>query len=1153
MMLMCFMRNPPCVLLIVRHTHAEYREHVQLYTLHQQQRHAGGNTPPDLVRRRGKMTTERKSSVTEVRAALDRYGVEDSGHRHLHKAVDMVLKTFPHLPFGRVREELKIVLKNRRYEKRTRKARKAPPTTASLALKVRVTRLNGTLLVVTEERGRQGTAESCDLRGWSISHQRTPQQKHDRAHVDYLKNALLAADGNSTSQKSFHQFFSEGKVMFCGGHVGRAHDNKMAGWKTFSNGFEQKHPNYESLTKLKCHCTGTKHSPTCGCLTPTMIKQANTNHFSALVESGKDHEFSLTYAKTMSILGTHHAKNIYSKYGAGYHWVTGVQVDGAPSMIKEEDKNVAVRPRTRRRQWRPRCVCLHRRGAYYKADSYIYTSPETMKEKHCAKSFMGMKKPGISPSVEGQSMAATLKSRLHLKAIQTTLIGKDAIRWCCKQLWTTAPDSLTSMLDGPAVFTFGRVREELKIVLKNRRYEKRTRKARCFDVATYYFLAALVHSLRRLFGGKVQRGSRGVYERTPSATTKHINTTQDKRTYCQRTVRGGRLLLIALLPPRLSRDSYRTGEVVMASRPVRLISGAGQSVVCPYDHSHIVQSNRLLRHILKCRKNYTGPDLAVCRYSAVHIMRPAEIALHEASCPYGRKVGERSKSAVIHVDIEFGVKFGAQANFRAPLMLKSQRAAGEEETKLRERAAEHAANVRKKEEQMATQSPTLLQEHGGPVSSEASCRDFLKQVSALPKVKQNEILRKQIQYIKANNRKQRSAAAKKTPSTTAPVQRVRVTRPNGTLWPWRRSGDAREKQVPGDITIDLRHDGVTIRDVQMTGCDREPPGEWPMRPMITFVRCDEGYSCHTINTCVDAAPSGTPGQTVHIPSYFLNKDWPSVHSYLHVSHRYVDHLSYEPSSINAQRTLCFRRDMFRRPQAFPGLWQEPIPSLVSEAAGKRETHTNPKESRIRTKGMTWRITYDEDNWAEMKTALDDFFFDHFLPLIYSTSPRFQQYKKLWNETARDPATQRMTSGVMQATVNNRWKKIKTASTATPLLDKLPELKAQVVAGKQHLVEAQLARLKSNPNDLKKVVSTVRSMCHYSGTIIYPIKLEYLSTLHSSRNRPGQKIRACYVMSITTEEARAATHEEVTSPGLDLTYVKFVFWECGDQPRKKRRR
>ncbi|KAI8516373.1 factor 1 [Branchiostoma belcheri] len=198
----------------------------------------------------------------------------------------------------------------------------------------------------------------------------------------------------------------------------------------------------------------------------------------------------------------------------------------------------------------------------------------------------------------------------------------------------------------------------------------------------------------------------------------------------QRTVRGGRLLLIALLPRRLSRDSYGTGEVVMASRPVRFISGAGQSVVCPYDHSHIVQSNRLLRHILKCRKNYTGPDLAVCRYSAVHIMRPAEIALHEASCPYGRKVGERSKSAVIH-RVRREVRSSGQ--FQGATYIEITKSCRRGKRQLRERAAEHAANVRKKEEQMATQSPTLLQEHGGPVSSEASCRDFLKQVSALPK------------------------------------------------------------------------------------------------------------------------------------------------------------------------------------------------------------------------------------------------------------------------------------------------------------------------------------------------------------------------------------------------------------------------------------
>ncbi|KAI8490406.1 hypothetical protein Bbelb_316740 [Branchiostoma belcheri] len=46
-------------------------------------------TPSDLTRHRGRMTPERKAFLSEVRASLDRYGVEDTGHRHLHKAVDM--------------------------------------------------------------------------------------------------------------------------------------------------------------------------------------------------------------------------------------------------------------------------------------------------------------------------------------------------------------------------------------------------------------------------------------------------------------------------------------------------------------------------------------------------------------------------------------------------------------------------------------------------------------------------------------------------------------------------------------------------------------------------------------------------------------------------------------------------------------------------------------------------------------------------------------------------------------------------------------------------------------------------------------------------------------------------------------------------------
>ncbi|KAI8516581.1 hypothetical protein Bbelb_051620 [Branchiostoma belcheri] len=153
-------------------------------------------------------------------------------------------------------------------------------------------------------------------------------------------------------------------------------------------------------------------------------------------------------------------------------------------------------------------------------------------------------------------------------------------------------------------------------------------------------------------------------------------------------------------------------------------------------------------------------------------------------------------------------------------------------------------------------------------------------------------------------------------STTAAVPRVRVTRPDGTLLAL-----AEDRGRQGEAG----HDGVTIRDVQMTGCDREPPGEWAMRPMITFVQ-----------------------------------DWPSVHSYLHASHRYVDHLSYEPSSINAQRTRCFRRDMFRRPQAFPGL--NPIDQPNIKGPSQRMRH----EINIQA---VWGFMSVGDGYANMSEVM----------------------------------------------------------------------------------------------------------------------------------------------------------------------------------------
>ncbi|KAI8503749.1 hypothetical protein Bbelb_187200 [Branchiostoma belcheri] len=61
----------------------------------------------------------------------------------------------------------------------------------------------------------------------------------------------------------------------------------------------------------------------------------------------------------------------------------------------------------------------------------------------------------------------------------------------------------------------------------------------------------------------------------------------------------------------------------MASRTVRFISGADQMVICPYDHHHVIHSRNLGKHIRKCRKNYTGPELAGLRLQNFSRTRPA--------------------------------------------------------------------------------------------------------------------------------------------------------------------------------------------------------------------------------------------------------------------------------------------------------------------------------------------------------------------------------------------------------------------------------------------------------------------------------------------------------------------------------------------------
>ncbi|KAI8493954.1 hypothetical protein Bbelb_283010 [Branchiostoma belcheri] len=95
--------------------------------------------------------------------------------------------------------------------------------------------------------------------------------------------------------------------------------------------------------------------------------------------------------------------------------------------------------------------------------------------------------------------------------------------------------------------------------------------------------------------------------------------------------------------PMLGKYRKLWNEVMASSTPVRFISGPGQSVICPYNDGHIVRSNRLLRHILKCRKQQrhaggnTPPEL-VCRRGKMTATR------HPQQPSYKLKLGGRYKS-----------------------------------------------------------------------------------------------------------------------------------------------------------------------------------------------------------------------------------------------------------------------------------------------------------------------------------------------------------------------------------------------------------------------------------------------------------------------------------------------------------------------------
>ncbi|CAH1277354.1 Hypp9581, partial [Branchiostoma lanceolatum] len=75
-------------------------------------------------------------------------------------------------------------------------------------------------------------------------------------------------------------------------------------------------------------------------------------------------------------------------------------------------------------------------------------------------------------------------------------------------------------------------------------------------------------------------------------------------------------------------------ESVTMAAAVRFVTGPGQMVICPDDRNHAIRAEKLAGHLYKCARNYHGPPIVRCAFSACHRMPEDELQWHELSCPY---------------------------------------------------------------------------------------------------------------------------------------------------------------------------------------------------------------------------------------------------------------------------------------------------------------------------------------------------------------------------------------------------------------------------------------------------------------------------------------------------------------------------------------
>ena len=141
---------------------------------------------------------------------------------------------------------------------------------------------------VIQEELYQGTSKSAEGYGARLTLK--------KAKEEGLSIEVHWQDADSSSSNVVAEHFSDAKVMICGGHAGRAHKKQLENlskMKSFSNDFKSAHSKmFPQVNDVVCHCSSSRHSVGCGCLSDAFIERARNNFSFILSDSQSSEEFA---------------------------------------------------------------------------------------------------------------------------------------------------------------------------------------------------------------------------------------------------------------------------------------------------------------------------------------------------------------------------------------------------------------------------------------------------------------------------------------------------------------------------------------------------------------------------------------------------------------------------------------------------------------------------------------------------------------------------------------------------------------------------------------------------------------------------------------------------------------------------------------------